>query len=74
MLMEWTFQSKDIQWLNVQKTKKKTHLQATYKVFASELKTHKDWKWNEIKKSGVGILISDKIDIKTKMTKDKGIT
>ena len=58
------------------KKKKKKNLQATFKAFTSELKTHKDWKWNEIKKqSGVGILISDKIDIKAKTTmKDKDIT
>lgn len=56
--------------------KQKETLQATYNAFTSELKTHKGWKWDETKKkSGVGILISDKIDIKTKTTtKDKGTT
>ena len=72
-------QPKDTDWLNGYKNK--THIYAVYKKPSSNLKTHR-WKvrgWKNIfhayrkqKKSGVAILISDKIDLKVKkITRDK---
>ena len=55
----------------------KTHIYVAYKSLISELKKHKDWKWGDgkifhatgkDKKAGVAILISDKVDLKTKST------
>ena len=74
-------QSKDKEWLNGYKNK--THIYAAYKRIMSDLKTHIDWNLEdrkryfmqmEIKKKAwVAILISDKIDFKTKtVTRDKG--
>ena len=67
-------QSKDIDWLNGYK--KKTHIYAVYKRSTSDLGTHTDWKWGDgkkifhangnQKKARLAILISDKIDFKTK--------
>ena len=61
-------------------TKTKTHIYAIYKKPNSDLKTHIDWKredgkiyslqW-EAKITVVAILISDKIDLKIKITRDK---
>ena len=70
------FQPKDTDWLNGYK---KTHIYAVYKKPTSDLKTHrlKLRGWKNIfhifqqKKAGVAILISDKIDLKIKITRDK---
>ena len=73
-------QSKDTDWLNGYKNK--THIYAVYKKPTSDLKTHIDWKWEDVKihsnangkqkNDGVAILISDKIDLKIKnITRDK---
>ena len=62
--------------------KNKTRIYAVYKRPTSDLGTHTDWKWGagkkilhakgNQKKARVAILISDKIDFKTKnVTKDK---
>ena len=61
--------------------KNKTHIYVVYKKLTSDLKTHIDWKWEDgknifhangkQKKAGVVILISDKIDLKIKITRDK---
>ena len=74
-------QSKDIDWLNGYKNK--THLHVAYKRLTADLKTHelKVRGWKKVfhanrnwKKSGVAILISDKIDFKTEtFTRDKEI-
>ena len=62
-------QPKDTDWLNGYKNK--THIYAVYKKPTSDLKTHIDWKWGwknifhangKQKKTGVAILMSDKID------------
>ena len=72
-------QPKDKDWLNGYK--KKTPIYAVYKRPTSNSGTHTDWKWRagkdiscklDQKKSGVTILISDKIDFKIKaMKRDK---
>ena len=70
-------QPKDIDWLNGYKNK--THIYAVYKKPSSDLKTHrlKVRGWKNIfhasgkqKKAGVAILISDKIDLKIKITRE----
>ena len=72
------FQPKDTDWLR--EYKNKTHIYAVYKKSTSDLKTHrlKVRRWKNIfhangkqKKPGVAILISDKIDLKRKITRDK---
>ena len=74
------FQPKDTDWLNGYKNK--TRIYAVYKRPTSDLGTHTNWKWGDgkrffyangiQKKNGVEILISDKIDFKTKtVTRDK---
>ena len=77
--MGWMPQPKDKDWLNGYK--KKTPIYAVYKRPTSNSGTHTDWKWRagkdiscklDQKKSGVTILISDKIDFKIKaMKRDK---
>ena len=72
-------QPKDTDWLNGYKSK--THICAVYEKPTSDLKTHMDWKWEDgkiysmqmgsKKKAGVAILISGKIDLKIKITRDK---
>ena len=67
-------QPKDTNWLNGYKSK--THIYAIYKKPTSDLKTHIDWKCifhanGKQKKAGVAILISDKIDLKIKITRNK---
>ena len=64
--------------------KNKTHIYAVYKKPTSDLKTHNRLKvrgWKNIfhangkqKKAGVAILISNKIDPKIKITRDKDTT
>ena len=72
------FQPKDTDWLNGYRNK--THIYAVYKKPTADLKTHrlKVRGWKNIfhangkqKKAGEAILISDKIDIKIKITRDK---
>ena len=75
--MGWIPQPKDKDWLNGYKNK--TPIYAVYKRPTSNQGTHKDWKWRAgkrysmqietNKKAGVAILISDKIDFKTKALK-----
>ena len=70
-------QPKDKDWLNG--SKNKSHIYAVYKGPTSNQGTHKDLTvkgWKKIfhangdqKKAGVAILISDKIDFKTKAVK-----
>ena len=71
-------QPKDTDWLNGYNNK--THICTVYKKPTSDLKTHrlKVRGWENIfhangkqKKSGIEILISDKIDLKIKITRDK---
>ena len=71
-------QPKDTDWLN--EYKNRTHIYAVYKKPTSDLKTHrlKVRGWKNIfhangkqKKAGVAILISDKIDLKIKITRAK---
>ena len=72
--MGWMPQPKDKDWPNGYKNK--TPLYAAYKRPTSKQGTHTDWKWRaekkifhangDQKKAGVAILISDKIDFKTK--------
>ena len=71
-------QSKDTDWLNGYKNK--THIYAVYKKPTWDLQTNrlKVRGWKNIfhsngkqKKVGVAILISDKIDLKIKITRDK---
>ena len=73
-------QPKDTDWLNGYKNK--AHIYAVDEKPTSDLKTHIDWKWEDgkntfhengkLKKAGVAILISDKIDLKIKkITRDK---
>ena len=71
-------QAKDTDWLNGYKNK--THIYAVYKKPTSDLKTHrlKVRGWKNIfhangkqKNAGVAILMSDKIDLKIKITRDK---
>ena len=73
------FQPKDTGWLNGYKNK--THIYVVYKRPTSDLGKHTDWKWADgknipckwkLKKAGVAILISEKIDFKIKtITRDK---
>ena len=59
----------------------KAHIYVVYKKSTSGLKTHIDWKWEDgknvfhangkQKKAEVATLISDKIDLKIKITRDK---
>ena len=69
-------QPKDTDWLNGHKNK--THIYAVYKKPTSDLKTHIDWKWGwknifhaNGKQKKVAILISDKINLKIKIIRDK---
>ena len=66
-------QPKDTDWLNGYKSK--THIYAVYKKPTSNVNTHIDWKWEDgngkQNKAGVAIFISDKIDLKIKITRDK---
>ena len=79
--MGWMPQPKDKDWLNGYKNK--TPIYVVYKRPTSKQGTHTDWKRRagkkffhankDQKKAGVAILISDKIDFKTKAVKrDKG--
>ena len=75
--MGWMPQTKDKDWLNGYNNK--TPLYVVYKRPTSNLGTHTDWKWRagkkifhangDQKKAGVAILITDKIDFKTKAVK-----
>ena len=76
--MGWMPQPKDKDWLSGYENK--TLIYAVYKRSTSKQGTHTDWKWSagkryftqtetEKKKTGVAILISDKIDFKTKAVK-----
>ena len=75
--MGWMPQPKDKDWLNGYKNKTPTYV--VYKRPTSKQGTHTDWKWRagkkifhanrDQKKAGVAILISDKIDFKTKAVK-----
>ena len=74
--MGWMPQPKDKDWLNGYKNKTPTYV--VYKRPASKQGTHTDGKWRpgkrysthrDQKKAGVAILISDKIDFKTKVVK-----
>ena len=73
--MGWMPQPKDKDWLNGSKNKTPTYV--VYKRPTSKQGTHTDWNgWKKIfhanrdqKKAGVAILISDKIDLKTKAEK-----
>ena len=69
-------QPKDKDWLNGYKNK--TPIYVVYKTPTSKQGPHTDWKWRagkifhanrDQKKAGVAILISDKIDFKTKAVK-----
>ena len=66
-------QPKDTDWLNGYKSK--THIYAVYKKPTSNVNIHIDWKWEDgngkQNKAGVAIFISDKIDLKIKITRDK---
>ena len=75
--MGWTPQPKGKDWPNGYKNK--TPLYAAYKRPTLKQGTHTDWKWRagkrysmqnrNQKKAGVAILVSDKIDFKTKAVK-----
>ena len=74
--MGWKPQPKDKDWLNGYKNKTPIHV--AYKTPTSKQGTHTDWKWRagkniphkyRQKKARVAILISDKIDFKTKAVK-----
>ena len=74
--MGWMPQTKGKDWPNGYKNK--TPIYVVYKRPASKQGTHTDWKWRagkrfyanrDRKKAGVAILISDKIDFKTKAVK-----
>ena len=75
--MDWMPQPKDKDWLNGYKNM--ITIYAVYKRPRSKQGTHTDWKWRarkkifhanrDQKKAGVAILISDKIDFKTKAVK-----
>ena len=78
--MGWMPQPKDKDWPNGYKNK--TPVYVVYKRPTSKQGTHTDWKWRagkkifhanrDQKKAGVAILVSDKIDFKTKaIKKDK---
>ena len=70
-------QPKDKDWLNGYENK--TLIYVVYKRPTSKQGTHTDWKWRagkkifhangDQKKAGVAILITDKIDFKTKAVK-----
>ena len=69
-------QPNDTDWLNGYKNK--THIYTVYKKPTSDLKTYRLREWKNIfhacgkqKKAGVAILISDKIDLKIKITRDR---
>ena len=71
--MGWMPQPKDKDWLNGHKNK--IPIYAAYKRPTPKQGTHTDWKWRagkrysthrDQKKAGVAMLISDKIDFKTK--------
>ena len=74
-MLQW----KDTGWLHVDKNK--PHIYAVYKKPTLDLKTHTDWKWGwknifhangKQNKTGVVILISDKINLKIKnIARDK---
>ena len=81
--MGWMPQPKDKDWLNGYRNK--TPINAAYKRPTSKQGTHTDWKWRagkkifhatgDQKKAEVAILISDKIDFKTKsVERDKDTT
>ena len=75
--MGWVPQPKDKDWLNGYKNK--TPIYVVYKRSTSKQGTHTDWKWRAGKrystqietkrKQELAILISDKIDFKTKAVK-----
>ena len=74
--MGWMPQPKDKDWLNGYKNK--TPIYVVYKRPISKQGTHTDWKWRagkkysmqrDKKKAGVTILVSDKLDFKTKAVK-----
>ena len=75
--MGWMPQWKDKDWMNGYK--KQTSIYVVYKRPTSKQGTHTDLKWRagkkifhtnrDEKKAGVAILISDKIDFKTKLVK-----
>ena len=74
--MDWMPQPKDKDWLNG--CKNKTPIYAAYKRPTSKQGIHTDWKWRageifqanrDQKKAGVAMLISDKIDFKTRAVK-----
>ena len=75
--MGWMPQPKDKDWLNGYKNK--TPIFTVYKRPTANQGIHTDWKWRagkryftkngDQKKAGVAILISDKIDFKTKAVK-----
>ena len=75
--MGWMSQPKDKDWLNGYRNK--TPIYVIYKRSTSKQGTHTDWKWRTgkkifhanrgQKKAGVAILISDKINFKTKAVK-----
>ena len=75
--MGWMPQPKGKDWLNGYKNK--TPIYVVYKRPTSKQGTHTDLKWRagkkifhtnrDEKKAGVAILISDKIDFKTKLVK-----
>ena len=77
--MDEMLQPKDTDWLN--RYKNKTHIYAVYKKPTSDLQTHIHWKQEDgkiypmqmgsKKKVGVAILISDKTDLKIKITRAK---
>ena len=76
--MGWMPQPKDKDWLTIQN---KTPIYVVYKRPTSKQGTHTDWKWRagkkifhangDRKKAVVAILISDKIDFKTKAVKNR---
>ena len=74
--MDWRPQPKDKDWLNGYKNK--IPIYVVYNRPTPKQGTHTDWKWRagkrfhanrDQKKAGVAILISDKIDFKTKAVK-----
>ena len=74
--MGWMPQPKDKDWLNGYKNK--TPIYVVYKRPTSKQGTHTGWKWRagkifhanrDQKKAGIAVLISDKIDFKTKAVK-----
>ena len=69
--MGWMPQPKDKDWLNGYKNK--TPIYVVYKRPTSKQGTYTDWKIfhanRDQKKAGVAILMSDKVDFKTKVVK-----